>query len=361
MPRLRITGITWWVAPVGAFAVLTSVLMGAAFGRAATEGRAGTIAFLRLPPGASSGQDVGGPSLFVMKADDTGLRRLTSPDSHVYSYAWSPDGSLIAYTDGDSLWLIRPDGTGRMQLFSRSGFRLYTATWSPDGKAIAVELDDPNVATGDVQTYVVPTDGGAPHRLGTGWVQSPSWSPRGDEITYGSKYGEIWIVRSDGSHARRVARPPQKMGLGAGFGGPLWSPDGRRLAFNEGDSKDGRYASIYVVNPDGSNLRRLTKHAYNEYGFRWSPDSRKILYGRENRKGIYVIGADGRNDRKITTDSPRPAGWGALAWFPDGRAIAYATNRTGNGDIYLIGADGHHKVRFTTSSAIDIDPSWTAR
>src|SRR6476620_8762287 len=126
MPRLRTTGIPWWVALAGTFAFLTIVLMRATFGRAATEGRAGTIAFLRVPPGASSGQDVGGPSLFVMKADDTGLRRLTSPDSHVYFYAWSRDVSLIAYTDGDSLWVIRPDGTGRMQLFSRSGFRLYT-------------------------------------------------------------------------------------------------------------------------------------------------------------------------------------------------------------------------------------------
>src|SRR6476660_6417786 len=181
MPRLRTTGIPWWVALAGTFAFLTIVLMRATFGRAATEGRAGTVACLRLPPGASWGQVVGGPSLFVMKAANTGLRRLASPDSHVYSYTWSPNGSLIAYTDGDSLWLIRPDGTGRVQLFSRSGFRLYTATWSSDGKAIAVELDNPNVATGDVQTYVVPTDGGAPHRLGTGWVQSPSWSPRGDE------------------------------------------------------------------------------------------------------------------------------------------------------------------------------------
>jgi hypothetical protein len=85
--------------------------MGAVIGRAGTKSRAGTIASLRFPPGAW-GADVGGPSLFVIKADGTGLQRLTSPDSRVYSHAWSPDRSLIAYTDGDSLWLVRPDGSG---------------------------------------------------------------------------------------------------------------------------------------------------------------------------------------------------------------------------------------------------------
>jgi TolB protein len=43
---------------------------------------------------------------------------------------------------------------------------------------------------------------------------------------------------------------------------------------------------------------------------------------------------------------------------PDGRSIAYETDRTGNGDIYLIGADGHNKVQLRSSTASDTDPSW---
>ena len=71
-----------------------------------------------------------------------------------------------------------------------------------------------------------------------------------------------------------------------------------------------------------------------------------------------VIDADGRNDHRVTRDSPRPIGFGALAWSPDGRSIAYDTNRTGSGDIYLIDADGHHKARLTNSADIDVAPSW---
>ena len=129
------------------------------------------------------------------------------------------------------------------------------------------------------------------------------------------------IVRSDGSgRPRRVVgwRPGR-----TGFGYPTWSPDGRRLALAEG-----RYDSIYVVRADGSGLRRLTQHAYNEYAFAWSPAGRSILYGRENSKGIYLIGADGRNDRKVTSDAPARIAWGALTWAPDGRSIPYTVTES---------------------------------
>jgi TolB protein len=47
-----------------------------------------------------------------------------------------------------------------------------------------------------------------------------------------------------------------------------------------------------------------------------------------------------------------------VTWAPDGRSIAYETDRTGNGDIYLIGADGHNQVQLTSSAASDTAPSW---
>ena len=119
-----------------------------------------------------------------------------------------------------------------------------------------------------------------------------------------------------------------------------------------------RYAYIDVVNSDGSGLRRLTKHAYNEYGFAWSPNGRSILYGRENSQGIYVIGADGRNGRRVTPDAPAQTAWGALTWAPNGRSIAYTTDRTGRGDVYVIDANGRNKLRLTRSSEIDLDPAW---
>ena len=211
---------------------------------------------------------------------------------------------------------------------------------------------------------VIPTDGGKPRRLPTGdagrglagdvgWFP---WSPRGDEIAYGVN-GRVRVIRGDGSH-----RHPLHIYRG---GGGTWSPDGKLLGFIGGTRRAGRivdrYGGIYVADADGGNLHLVTGHAYNEYGFAWSPDGRRILYGRANRAGIYIIGADGRSDHRLTRDSPRPVDFEALTWSPDGRSVAYATDRTGNGDIYVIDADGHDKVRLANTAASDIDPSWQPR
>ncbi len=329
--------------------------------------RTATIAFLRWSPDAWK-DGAGGPALFAIGADGRSLRRLTPPG--VLGYAWSPDGSRIAYHDSrGSLWMVRRDGTGRTRVWP-SASRLWCVgvAWSPDGKELAVAAGWPppkgTFRPPPLRIFVVPTEGGAPRRLSSGEATSPAWSPQGDEIAYDTGGGGIRRISSSGGKAQWVVGWTRERRTG--FGGPQWSPDGTLLAVNATIHRAGfdqiyRYAGIAVVRPDRTGLHYVTTHAYNEYGFAWSPDSRQILYGRENREGIYVIDADGRNDHRVTRDSPRPIAWGALAWSPDGRSIAYATNRTGSGDIYLIDSDGHNKAQLTNSPDIDVAPSWVAR
>ena len=77
------------------------------------------------------------------------------------------------------------------------------------------------------------------------------------------------------------------------------------------------------------------------------PTDAGILYGKENDRGIYVIGADGRNERRITTDSPPTIGWGSLRGRPTGGRSP--TSRTGRATVtsMSLAADGHNKVRLT--------------
>lgn len=350
-------------------AVLLGVLVGATASPAGVERRAGTIAFTRTV-GAGPSPPSG---LFVIRADGSGLRRLTS---HVTSYEWSPDGSRIAYLDRQgALRLVRPDGTGRELLATSSPLRsLWDLSWSPDGKAIAVLARDPGAPPNHsglgFGIVVIPTDGGEPRRLPSGDANQLSldWSPRGDEIIYEAPRGRKWIIRTDGSKARPLFRSPPGQPRLLGY--PIWSSDGTHVGFvafvPHGHGHDpgpacgcsDRYDAIYVSDADGSNLHLVTSHAYNEYGFAWSPDGRSILYGRANREGIYVIGADGRNNHRLTRDSPTPTELPALTWAPDGRSIAYETDRTGNGDIYVIDANGHNKIRLTSSAGSDGSPSW---
>jgi TolB protein len=351
-------GAVRWAAAVGVIALVTLLLVGATASQAGVARRTGMIAFVRSPTGFVS-PDL---SLFVIRADGSGLRSLTPADSDVASYEWSPDGSRIAYLDSrGALWLVRPDGTGRELLAASSPSRFpWKLSWSPDGKAIAVLVRDPAAGPprcancfSDLRISVIPTDGRRPRRLPSGDAFDPAWSPRGDEIAYATPFGVIMAVRSDGRGRPRVVTRGTP-----GCFGPAWSADGERLASACGDNH-GRYAYIDVVNANGSSRRRLTKHAYNEFGFAWSPDGLSILYGRKNREGIYVIGVDGRKDHKVTSDSPAQIIWGALTWAADGRAIAYTTDRTGGGDLYVIGADGRDKLQLTRSLDADVDPSWS--
>jgi Tol biopolymer transport system component len=150
-----------------------------------------------------------------------------------------------------------------------------------------------------------------------------------------------------------------------GYGWLTWSADGKQIAFATGapashGPEPSNYRGIGVVDADGRHFHLATGNAYNEYPAVWSPKGHQLLYGRANKGGTYVIGSNGRNDHRVTSDSPTGSLWPALAWSPDGNSIVYATP-TGNGNLYILGADGHGKVDLTNTPDSDLAPSWVAR
>jgi Tol biopolymer transport system component len=344
------------VGLVGACTLVTLTTSAAASHAAATE-RTGTIAFIRQVNDRAFG---GG--LFVVRPDGSGLRVLTPFSTRVYWYAWSPDGRLIAYIDqGLSLWLVRSDGSGRRLLLPKSRLRSVGLSWSPDGTKIAITTTGPEGrplkgCCSRLHLYVIPIGGGPPVPLPAGKHigYGVSWSPRGDEIYYGN--GGIWTIRPDGTGRRQVSPVGAAGALSAGGAQLVFG-----VAFRPRNGGTDRYHAFGVVNADGTGYHVVTTHAYNEYGEAWSPSGQRILYGRADGKGIYVIGSDGRNNHRVTRDAPPEADWGALAWSPDGGSIVYDTGTYKNTDLYVIGADGRDKVRLTNTPGIDIDPSWVAR
>ncbi len=89
------------------------------------------------------------------------------------------------------------------------------------------------------------------------------------------------------------------------------------------------------MDADGGNVRRLTHHPKLDCWPVWSPDGKRIAFtsNRDGNYEIYVMDADGSNPRNLTR---HPAADHHAAWSPDGSRLAFISNRGGGYDIYLM-------------------------
>ena len=142
-------------------------------------------------------------------------------------------------------------------------------------------------------------------------------------------------MNADGSAQENLTQQP------ASDSHPSWSPDGRKLVFVS--RRDGN-AEIYVMNADGSGLRNLTRTPSDDLDPAWSPDGRAIAFvqkkcmpsrtrGDRCETYLYVVNADGSGLRRLTTDrghaslqagrrTGRPSGTGAISCTPTAAGAA---------------------------------------
>jgi Tol biopolymer transport system component len=133
-------------------------------------------------------------------------------------------------------------------------------------------------------------------------------------------------------------------------------------------SRGGPEAGLYVMNPDGSSVRRLTTGRVDTDAV-WSPDGSQIAFVRgfsNERAGIHVMDADGTDARRITDAGSLVDGSDiGPTWSPDGTKIAFAREgreegaETGNADIYAVSPDGTNLVRLTDGPVMEYEPAWS--
>jgi TolB protein len=223
-------------------------------------------------------------------------------------------------------------------------------SWAPDSRSLAYTTYRPNpdifisrIYEGVLQN---PTKG-----VGTNYV--PVFSPDGKQIAFMSARDgnpEIYVMNADGSNVRRLTNHP------AGESSPTWSPSGSQIAFTS--DRTGK-AQIYVVNTDGSNFRRITVNESEADRPTWSPAPyNEIAFaGRTSGSGfdikVYELSTGVTRlltNGQGTNESP--------AFSPGGRHVAFTSTRGGRTQIYTIDRLGRDLKQITREGS-NQTPAWS--
>jgi Tol biopolymer transport system component len=185
------------------------------------------------------------------------------------------------------------------------------------------------------------------------------WSPDGSRIVFQSNRSgqwDIYVIDSDGSDLRRLTHDA------AHDRTPVWSPDGTRIAFQS--ERDGN-REIYVMDADGSNPRNVTNHPGEDSHPKWSGDGLRIVFDSDRDEPgnyeIYEMNADGSDVTRLThypdwdTYASVSPDDGYVLW----RRVTAADGRR-NSEVFIMGRDGSNPINLTGHAAFDGWPSWSA-
>ena len=192
----------------------------------------------------------------------------------------------------------------------------------------------------------------------------PWWSPDGSKLAYVRRDANVVVVEASSRrrwllHTRRLADPAWDYGWSEIR--IAWAPDGRRLAVS-GTSK-----RTWIATLGSPRLRLLARRQTRDAA--WSPDGTKLAYVRGDRRGngqIWVVSSDGRRAHRLTNDVPldRYAHFSNTrpVWSPDGRRVAFLSDRDGRRrvSLFVIGADGRDERRLTRPEPnVASPPRWS--
>lgn len=170
---------------------------------------------------------------------------------------------------------------------------------------------------------------------------------------------QTFVVNSDGSGRKALT-----FGNQAAKDNPAWSPDGRFIAYTSLDFDDPHGSSeLYVMDADGINQRRVLKLP-NDYVSAadpaWSPDGTQIVFALMDGddSSLWVTNVNGAKAHRLSANSQIAQGSNPV-WSPDGKKITYHSNRNGNFDIYVVNADGTNEKQLTQGARENRCPIWS--
>lgn len=342
-----------------------------------------------------------GRFVYVVNIDGTNLRKISSSGAAVQS-SWSPDGKLIAVIEDRpepaaesrfNVFVIQPDGRGQKGVLEN--VPLYSRlSWSPRGELLSFVTTH----EGQQGLYVWSARAIAEQRqrFFSEVDAQFDWSPDGKQIAYGA-VGRVRLLDVITGKRKELVHT-------SGFGRPLWFPNGKRLLLRQTESiwghtirspeldlwttnleprfisrltdedlvvtdlsssptgtkiafvahskvNNSSRPSVYVVDPDGFRMRKLSATFVHSGWFTWSPDGTKIAFVKEispRNYQIYVANADGSGEQILVDDQSRSF---APAWLPDGKSIMFLSDRENVHAVYSVDVESKRTRRVLNISS----------
>lgn len=313
---------------------------------------------LAIPNKASAEEPLG---IFQLSIATGEMRRLTqAPASSLGDYypAFSPDGKWLAFVRAiqwstDDIYIM-PRAGGEVRRLTFDNLTITGLTWTPDSREI---LFTSKRGGSTRHMWRVAAAGGTPNRVDTVGtdVFSPALSLQGHRLAYTLALDDVNIWRIELDAAGRTKSQTGVIASTFLDHGPDYSPDGRKIVFYSDRSGSN---GIWVCESDGSKPRLL--HACGPYVTgtpRWSPDGRWIVFdsrscvaGSSGNPDIYMIGADGGQPRRLTTEESEEV---VPSWSRDGQWVYFASTRSGSTQVWKMPIAGGPAVQVTRQGGFE--------
>jgi Tol biopolymer transport system component len=280
------------------------------------------------------------------------------------SIDWSPDGKTLAVSATDSsgvpncISLLSIETGRKLKLTSpnMNGQGDFGPKYSPNGNQIAFLK---SLSSGVVELYTIPSNGGKEKRLTFDnlVVGSEAWTRDGQEIVFSSNRGgntTLWRMPSEGGPLMPVTNSGEDVGkIDIG-------KNGDNLAY----SRPMENINIWRLNlgmslSDPKPSTKLISSRQKQMGPQYSPDGRSIAFvsDRSGSMEVWVCNSDGSNPIQFTFF--RGPQVGSPRWSPDGRSLLLDSREKGNGNIYIMSSNGGTPRQLTSGKFENNIPSWS--
>ena len=275
----------------------------------------------------------------------------------------------IAFTsdrDGNrEIYLMNADGTDQTRLTNNSIYDDHPV-WSPNGKKLAIvsqrqaggfaifQINQDGTNRDEITPLSSFVSGQPDGAIGF----SMSWSPDGRKIAFQDPYyNDIWVVDVE-THARQNLTNDGGGQIALFDHNPAWSPDGTAILYAS-PRYNGICPALYAIKPDGTNRRLVVP--CQAYSPSWSPDGTKIVFvdlNDDSASTLLIANSDGTNIRNFDGGFPDPGYRDYARWSPDGKTIAFNMTSLSDIEIYVKNIDGTGYAQITNTKGRNYRPSW---